>query len=122
MSNNRDNIEKYLHHSVKEQNARSREKFIFSSIPVMIKDFPSDGVDIDAALRELERKIPKWCFSNVEIIYIGVFDIFLERDVEAVYEDGAIYVFSDQHTTEDFVESIGHEVAHALEELSLIHI
>jgi len=115
MSNSRDNIQKYMTESLANQNARSRERLLHT-IPVMIKDFPTSGVDIDAALVELEQRIPAWCFSNVDIVYIGIFDVFLERDVEAVYEDGAIYVFSDLATTEDFIESVGHEVAHAVEE------
>ena len=49
------------------------------------------------------------------MVYIGTFDMFIKRQVEAVYEDGAIYVFNEQLTSEDFVESIGHEIAHALE-------
>jgi hypothetical protein len=113
---NRDNIQKYMMESLEKQNTSSRERRLYNSIPVMIKDFPTAGVDIDAALIRLEQRIPAWCFANVDIVYIGVFDVFLERDVEAVYEDGAIYVFSDLTTTEDFVESVGHEVAHAVEE------
>lgn len=115
---NRDNIQKYISESLQVQNERSRERSLFNKIPVMIKDFPAtDSVDINAALQAIEEKIPLWCLSNIEIIYIGRFDVFLDRDVEAVYEDGAIYVLSDQPSTEDFVESIGHEIAHAVEEL-----
>ena len=113
----RNKIQEYMSESLQRQNNRSRERLLFNKIPVMIKDFPStETVDIDAALRTLEDRIPQWCFSNVDIVYIGIFDIFIERNVEAVYEDGAIYVLSEQPSTEDFVESIGHEVAHAVEE------
>ena len=65
--------------SLQRQNNRSRERLLFNKIPVMIKDFPStETVDIDAALRTLEDRIPQWCFSNVDIVYIGIFDIFIE--------------------------------------------
>lgn len=120
--NSRDNIQKYMTDSLEKQNAQSRERKLHGFVSVMIKDFPTTDVDIDAALQEIEYKIPPWCFSNVDIIYVGVFDVFLEREVEAVYEDGAIYVFSDLATTEDFVESIGHEVAHAVEEIATSEI
>jgi len=112
---NRNNIQDYVSKSLKEQNQNSRERTLFNSIPVIIKDFPPDGVNIDAVLTELETRIPLWFFQEVDVIYIGTFDMFIERQVEAVYEDGAIYVFNEQPTQEDFIESIGHEIAHALE-------
>ena len=112
---NRNNIGSYLSKSLKEQNQRSRERSLFNTIPVIIKDFPPDNVNIDDVLNTLETRIPFWFFQEVDVVYIGTFDMFIKRQVEAVYEDGAIYVFNEQLTSEDFVESIGHEIAHALE-------
>ena len=112
---NRNNIGSYLSKSLKEQNQRSRERALFNTIPVIIKDFPPDNVNIDDVLNTLETRIPFWFFQEVDVVYIGTFDMFIKRQVEAVYEDGAIYVFNEQLTSEDFVESIGHEIAHALE-------
>ena len=111
----RNNIGSYLSKSLKEQNQRSRERALFNTIPVIIKDFPPDNVNIDDVLNTLETRIPFWFFQEVDVVYIGTFDMFIKRQVEAVYEDGAIYVFNEQLTSEDFVESIGHEIAHALE-------
>jgi hypothetical protein len=116
--NSRTNLEKYVIKNVEEQRSRSRERTMSNSTQVYIKDFPPDSVEIDKALEQLERQIPPWCFTNIDIIYIGMFDVFFERDVQAVYEDGAIYVLSEQFETEDFVESIGHEIAHAAEEIA----
>ena len=111
----RKNIESYLTNSLEEQNKNSRERSLFNTIPVIIKDFPPDNVSINDVLAELEARIPLWFFQEVDVVYIGTFDMFIERQVEAIYEDGAIYVFNEQPTTEDFIESIGHEIAHALE-------
>ena len=114
---NRNNLKRYISASLKEQDRNSRERTLFNSIPVIIKDFPPDDVDINVVLAELESRIPSWFFQEVDVVYIGSFDMFIEREVEAVYLDGAIYVFNEQPTQEDFIESIGHEIAHALETL-----
>ena len=116
--NSKDNISEYIKHRTKEQQAQSRERTLHNTIPVIIQDFPPPEVNIDNVLSQLEQQLPPWFFSEVDVVYIGGFDVFIEKQVEAVYEDGAIYVFNEQPTEEDFVESIGHEVAHALEEFA----
>jgi len=113
---NRENITNYLSESVSQQKENSRERFLYNSIPVIIKDFPPEGVDLDSVFKQIESRLPRWFFNQVDVIYIGEFDMFIEREVEAVYEDGAIFVFNEQPTEEDFIETIGHELAHAIEE------
>lgn len=114
---NRENITNYLSESVSRQKENSRERFLYNSIPVIIKDFPPEGVDLESVFKQIESRLPRWFFNQVDVIYIGEFDMFIEREVEAVYEDGAIFVFNEQPTEEDFIESIGHELAHAIEEV-----
>ena len=113
----RENITNYLSESVARQKNNSRERFLYNSIPVIIKDFPPEDVDLDSVFKQIEARLPRWFFNQVDVIYIGEFDMFIEREVEAVYEDGAIFVFNEQPTEEDFIESIGHELAHSIEEV-----
>ena len=90
----RNKIQEYMSESLQRQNNRSRERLLFNKIPVMIKDFPStETVDIDAALRTLEDRIPQWCFSNVDIVYIGIFDIFTQYFLFEFVNSNEIYCF-----------------------------
>jgi hypothetical protein len=90
---------------------------MFDNVQLFVKDFPPHTVSIQDVIQELEEKIPKKFVQALDIIYIGQFDQLQQREVEAVYEDGAIYVSNEQSTEDEFVESIGHEIAHVLEEM-----
>ena len=52
----------------------------------------------------------------MDIIYIGYFDDMVDRDINAKYENGAIYLTNMQQDIDDMVDDIIHEMAHAVEE------
>jgi len=116
MSSNRHNITQVIHESAAREISGRREWKVFGDVQIFVKDYPPPSVSIQDIIQELEEKIPRKFISGLDVIYIGQFEQLQQRSVEAVYEDGAIYVFSDLATTEDFIESVGHEVAHAVEE------
>ena len=43
------------------------------------------------------------------------FEEFEDRDINAMFKDGAIYVSNEQDDVEDMVDDIVHEIAHSLE-------
>ena len=53
--------------------------------------------------------------AEIDAIYVGKFDIFQEKGVNAIYQDGAIYVSNVQNDVKDMVEDLVHEIAHAVE-------
>ena len=96
-----------------------RQSFIEKSIGntiVIAKDNLPDNVDIDNVLSMLEKFIPLSFLNGVDSIYIGQFQNLIDREMHAMYSDGAIYVTNDQASETDLVEDIIHEVAHSLEE------
>jgi len=122
MSNNRRNITRIISESAEREIAARREWRIFGRVQIYVKDFPPSNVNIQDIVQELEEKIPVHFISGLDVIYIGQFEQLQQRDVEAIYEDGAIYVSNDQPTEDEFVESIGHEIAHVLEEADPMEI
>jgi len=82
-----------------------------------------DNVDIDEILNTIEKKVPSFFLSNIESIYIGDFDSLKDRSMDAMYEDGAIYVRPQSvFSEEDLVDDIIHEIAHSIEETYAIDI
>jgi len=115
--NSRNNISRFIRESHEKEIASRREWVIFGQVKLIVKDFPPPSVSIQDIIQELEEKIPLKFVSELDVIYVGQFEQLNQRAVEAVYEDGAIYVSNDQPSEDEFVESIGHEIAHVLEEL-----
>tara|TARA_R110000851_G_scaffold236978_4_gene389678 strand:+ start:149 stop:847 length:699 start_codon:yes stop_codon:yes gene_type:complete len=116
MSNNRNNHIGIIKESREREIATRREWEIFGSVQLIVKDHPPSSVSIQDIIQELEEKIPRSFIQTLDVIYVGQFEHLISREVEAIYQDGAIYVSNEQPTEDDFVESIGHEIAHSLEE------
>ena len=100
---------------IQERQEQKRQYYIYNSIPLMLKDFPSsDQVNVKAIIRFLEANIPSHLFHGVDAVYVGEFPGLENRN--AVFADGAIYCRNDEPTNYDYLENIVHEVAHSLME------
>ena len=53
--------------------------------------------------------------SNVDMIYVGKFPEMEERDINAFYENDAIYITNELDDEMDMSEDIVHEISHAVE-------
>jgi hypothetical protein len=117
---NKDNLENFI----KESNKRSlqlpqrREFRTSNGIQVYIKDPVTNDVDIEYVFETIENSIPRHLFYNVELIFVGQFEEFLERDVNALYKDNAIYVTNEQTDEEDMIDDITHEISHSIEDFA----
>jgi hypothetical protein len=85
-------------------------------IQVFIKDKIESDFDIQSAIHKIYTYIPAHLFSEIDTIYIGMFDQFKEMETNAMYKNGAIYVSNIQDDAQDFIDDIIHEIAHSLEE------
>ena len=97
--------------------SQRREHYLFDRILVFIKDPLPKKINLQNVLSTIEKKIPKDLVIEVDDIFIGQFDDFVERDINAIYKDGAIYVTNNQSSEQDLLDDIVHEMAHAVEEV-----
>jgi hypothetical protein len=97
---------------------QKRKRFLWKGVEVIIKDdVVNPDVSIRSALLKISPKIPQKFLRNVDIIYVGDFDFFKERDIQAMYENSCIFVTNQQDSIDDMCDDIVHEIAHSLEEL-----
>jgi hypothetical protein len=105
----------WIHESI-NRSKNSRNHYKMHEIDIFIKDPLPPKIDPDVVFSSFKRIIPSHLLSGVDIIYIGQFDVFKEKDVNAVFQDGAIYVTNEQSSNEDMIDDIIHELAHSVEE------
>ena len=98
-----------------DKSKRQRKEYSLNHIHVFIKDEIISEVSIQDVLDDLQNNLPSHLMIEIDAIYVGKFDIFQERGVNAIYQDGAIYVSNVQNDTKDMVEDIVHEIAHVVE-------
>ncbi len=94
---------------------RMKDMDNLSGIDVYIKDRLPEEINPDFIFNYISARVPFHLTTGVDIVYIGQFPEMKERDINAYYEDGAIYVSNIQDDEMDMIDDIIHELAHAVE-------
>tara|TARA_R100000234_G_scaffold119966_1_gene104583 strand:- start:5698 stop:6393 length:696 start_codon:yes stop_codon:yes gene_type:complete len=109
----------YIKESLKKSKTFNHYSLYGSQIPIYIKDdliFTDQKSSLEEVIKIIENSLPSFFVSNVDVIYVGDFSHFEERETNAAYENGAIYVINVQDNAVDMADDIVHEIAHAVEE------
>lgn len=91
------------------------EHTIFNRVNVYTLQPLPDHIDLAEVIDEIEESIPQIFFHDIDSIFIGHFKEFEERQVNAFYSDGALFITNNQSTDEDLLDDIVHETAHSVE-------
>jgi len=105
------NMKKYI----SESNKKNKEYSLYGFVPVIIKDNFVKEINLRHVLSLVEKKIPEKLCLNLDVIYIGNFEEFSEREVNAFFRNGALFLTNDQDDEEDLLDDIIHEIAHSNE-------
>jgi hypothetical protein len=110
-------VRQIIKNSILKSKKQKKEFLLFSRITIYMQDpIVSDVVEFDTIIKTLEKYIPHHLFDNIDVIYIGQYQQLIERGLEALYENGAIYITNTLSENIDYIENIIHENAHSLEE------
>lgn len=113
------NLRDYIEESSKVVLNRQREFQAFGgSVHVFVKDPLPVEIDFLSVLRRVEKAVPQHLMHNLDCIFVGQFEELNQREVQAVYLEGAIYVTNEQDNEDDLFDDILHETAHVVEELA----
>jgi hypothetical protein len=103
---------------IKESYKKSKslkDHYKLHHIDIFIKDKFTNEVDFDYCLKQVANKIPSFLINGVDIIYVGQFDFLIKREINALYDQGAIYITNEQDNEQDIIDDIIHEISHSLE-------
>ncbi len=113
----RDILEGFVRESADKGRRSQKHLKIFGSIDLFIKDPLPENINILKVIEEVEQKIPSHIASQVDAFYVGSFKEFEEKQVNAMYRDGAIFVSNEQDDDADMIDDLIHELAHAAEDI-----
>ena len=77
-----------------------------------------NDVDLKNVFRTIESLLPSYYVNNIDALYVGQFEEFIEKETNAAYMNGALYISSNQDDESDMIDDIVHEISHAVEELA----
>ena len=116
-------IKKIIENSILNARKQEKEFLLFGSIMIYVQDtLISDEVDFNKIVDFIEKRLTSHLynashlFDGIDVIYVGQFDEIIDRELEAFYESGAIFIANTLNSNFDYVENIIHEVAHSIEE------
>lgn len=86
------------------------------------KELPNE-ININQILNNISSILPNKFLSNIDSIYVGEFDSLKKREVDSVYQDGAIYIVPSYIINqEELHRNIIHEIAHSVEDENSLEI
>ena len=107
----KNNLLEYVKHSKKNAGI-----YYLNDIPVWTEDPLPDSIDLRQILLDVATRLPKIYLKYIQAVRIGIFEEMLERELNALYKDGVLYVSNMQDNNTDMLDDIIHEIAHAVEE------
>tara|TARA_R100000234_G_scaffold110625_1_gene83119 strand:- start:725 stop:1432 length:708 start_codon:yes stop_codon:yes gene_type:complete len=111
----RRHLEVYVVENSLRTQKRRKEYVIYGDVPVFIKDHLPDNIDLEYSLKYIEKTIPRHLSYGLDSVFIGNFPEFEERQINAFYRDGAIYISNKQDDDDDLIDDVVHEIAHLAE-------
>ena len=112
--NNRQKIENIIKNSLTNNEIFRKEYYLFGKIFYIQEPFIGD-INVKNVISKIEDNFPPHLFEEIDVIFVGTFEFLNQRDLEAMYKDGAIYISNSILSDKDLIENILHETAHSLE-------
>jgi len=111
----KDKVQKIIESSLQNYGKTQREYTLFGKLFYLQQHFQGE-VEVESVIKKIEEIIPSHLFDEVDTIIVGEFDFLADRELEAAYKDGAIYLTPSLYSDQDVLENIVHEVSHSLEQ------
>ncbi len=94
-----------------------QNNFNVKGVQVFLKDPPINDVQYEQAVSSAISKIPSFLLANLKTINIGVYQEMQDREIQAMYENGNIFLTNKHESNEDAIDDIVHEIAHSIEDI-----
>ena len=89
-----------------KRGSKLKDTYDMNGVHVFIKDRLPENIDPDFVFKYINARVPFHLTTGVDIVYIGQFPEMQERDINAFYEDGAIYVTNKQEEEMDMIVNL----------------
>jgi hypothetical protein len=90
--------------------------YYLNDIPVWTEDPLPDSINLRQVLLDVAKRLPNIYLKYIQAVRIGIFEEMLEKELNALYKDGVLYVSNMQDNDTDMLDDLIHEIAHAVEE------
>ena len=100
---------------VKARN-KTLPEYQFGNFHVLVQSPLPEDIDISKIFKDVDGLLPEHFSKLIDVVYVGDFEFLNDREVNAMYSDGAVYLSNVQDNNDDLKDDVVHEIAHAVEE------
>ena len=94
----------------------NKDFYTAGGLHVYFKDqLLNNDIDPERVIAKVEGTLPAHLRDEIDTIIFGHFDEFEERNINAFYDSGALYISNVQHDEDDLYDDVIHEISHSLE-------
>lgn len=91
-------------------------EYNLQNFQVFVKEQLPDHVDVQSVFKKINFLIPEHIINLIDVVYIGDFSFLKDKNLNAMYKNGGVYISNQQDNEKDFIDDFVHELAHAFEE------
>jgi hypothetical protein len=108
---------KKLHEYIfgQEKSRKRRQNTLHGRDIVTVVNSLPPNVSVDSVLRKIEVIYPPALLSELDMIYIGDFEVLKKRELQGLYYNGTVYITNEQDNDDDLFDDLVHELSHAIE-------
>ena len=89
-----------------KNNNKSLPEYNFGNVQVVVKDPIENDIDLASVFTKINYMVPDHFIRLIDIVYIGEFELFAEKKVNAYFLDDALYISNNQDDEEDLIDDV----------------
>ena len=106
----------WITENAKKSRRRMKDKYSMRGTNIYIHDQVPDDINLEFVFDYIIARIPTRLMDSIDVIYVGDFPDFKTREIDAYYDNGAIFVTNNQEDDHDMINDIVHEIGHGVEQ------
>jgi hypothetical protein len=99
-----------------KRSRKLKDHYSMRGTDIYIQDPVGDHIDLDFVFEYVTARVPTKLLDSIDVIYVGNFPEFKDRQINAYYDNGAVFITNEQDNDRDMIDDIVHEIAHGVEE------
>ena len=106
----------WITENAKKSRRRMKDKYSMRGTNIYIQDKVPDDINLEFVFDYIIARIPTRLMDSIDVIYVGDFPDFKTREINAYYDNGAIFITNNQEDDHDMINDIVHEIGHGVEQ------
>lgn len=105
---------------------KNKNRILFNKVPLTILNPFPEHINVSSIIKKIEEYVSYHFIKNVDEVFVSNSKTFRKRNIDAMYKDGAIYIYNQEDnpdiTEERIARDFIHELAHSLESVESLTI